>query len=289
MNITPNSVKSSLTDRLSRSQWKEGLKRRRPNGSKTKSAGGDGLASACSHASSPSSRTPGSQMELSLQGSEDRANSNGTEVAQSIFTLSSLPTPLTLPGYIAPLPESTDRDEGEYLVAIGALRIPETHLRDSLLQAFIEYVYPSLPVVDLEELLIILQDKHGGNGQVSLLVFQAIMFAGSAFVDLNCLRAAGFENRKTARRILFRKVKVLYELDVESSYTHLIQALLLMTYALEELEERKDIWYWMSIVVTLSHACGLHHSPEMIDGSVAENLLNRRLWWCVFIQNQLSD
>jgi Fungal specific transcription factor domain len=69
--------------------------------------------------------------------------------------------------------------------------------------------------------------------------------------------------------------------------THLIQSLLLMTYGFDEPDERKDMWYWMSIVVTLSHNCGLHHCPEREDGSEAQNRLNRRLWWCVFMRNQL--
>lgn len=46
------------------------------------------------------------------------------------------------------------------------------------------------------------------------------------------------------------------------------------------------MWYWMSIVVTLSHTCGLHHCPEMDDNSDSENRLNRRLWWCVYMRNQ---
>jgi hypothetical protein len=60
-----------------------------------------------------------------------------------------------------------------------------------------------------------------------------------------------------------------------------------MTYGFDEPRERKDLWYWMSLVVTLSHSSGLHHCPERNDNSAAQNRVNRRLWWCVFTRNQL--
>jgi hypothetical protein len=60
-----------------------------------------------------------------------------------------------------------------------------------------------------------------------------------------------------------------------------------MTYGFEDPHEQKDMWYWMSIVVTISHTHGLHHCPVREDNSEAENRLNRRLWWCIFMRNQL--
>jgi hypothetical protein len=74
---------------------------------------------------------------------------------------------------------------------------------------------------------------------------------------------------------------------VEPSYTHRIQALLLMTYGFKELNEQKDTWYWMNIVILLSNTFGLHHCPEKRNNSAIENHLNRRLWWCVYMRNQL--
>jgi len=101
-----------------------------------------------------------------------------------------------LPPYISPLPESITVEELEYLHTNGALTMPGTPLRDHLLRAFVEYVYPFLPLLDLEELLSIVLDGDGLHGQVSLLVFQTIMLAGSGFVDMPFLKAAGFRREE---------------------------------------------------------------------------------------------
>jgi hypothetical protein len=88
----------------------------------------------------------------------------------------------------------------------GALSIPEPGLRDELLLAFVLYVYPTLPVVDLQDLVKAVEGHPGCD--VSLILFQAVMFAGTAFVDLQLLVDAGFESRLAARAYFFRKVKV---------------------------------------------------------------------------------
>jgi hypothetical protein len=117
-------------------------------------------------------------------------------------------TPCILPGYVTSLPASIVGEDFDYLYAKGAMTIPDIPLRNQLLQSFIEYVYPFLPLVNLEELLSILQAGNGSQGQVSLLVFQAIMLAGSGFIKLSHLKAAGFQTRRVARQALFQKVKV---------------------------------------------------------------------------------
>lgn len=69
------------------------------------------------------------------------------------------------------------------------------------------YVYPYMPVVDLEELLGAI-DGTNNSPKISLTLFQAVMFAGSAFVDLEQLQNAGYENRRAARAAYYQKVKV---------------------------------------------------------------------------------
>jgi hypothetical protein len=44
-------------------------------------------------------------------------------------------------------------------------------------------------------------------GKISLLLFQAIMFAGSTFVDLGCLQKASFSTR-VVQQLFFTREKV---------------------------------------------------------------------------------
>jgi hypothetical protein len=116
-----------------------------------------------------------------------------------------------LPEYLKPLPQRMTSVDIDYLFAKGALSLPEDSVRNALLRSYLEYVHPYMPLIEAHELLQIINDGTGENGRISLLLFQAIMFAGTAFVDLEYLRAAGYTNRKAARKAFFQKARVSFE------------------------------------------------------------------------------
>jgi hypothetical protein len=113
-----------------------------------------------------------------------------------------------LPAYIKPLRKQIAEEDIEYLKQKGALTIPDPELRNALLEGFIEYVYCYMPMVDLQTFVEIISQGDGQNGQLSLLLFHAVMFAGSAFIDMRHLSKAGYVTRRAARAALFRKVRV---------------------------------------------------------------------------------
>jgi hypothetical protein len=77
-------------------------------------------------------------------------------------------------------------------------------------------VDPFLPPLDLQDFLGAIE-RCDGSIQISLILFQAVMFASTAYVDIGYLTAEGYANRKTARRNFFHKVKVRF------SVTHCLQ------------------------------------------------------------------
>lgn len=113
-----------------------------------------------------------------------------------------------LPGYLKPLPQRMTSVDIDYLFAKGALSLPEDRVRNALLTSYIEYVHPYMPLLEVHDLLRTINDGTGANGKLSLLLFQAIMFGGTAFVDMEYLRAAGYSNRKAARKAFFQKARV---------------------------------------------------------------------------------
>lgn len=132
------------------------------------------------------------------------------------------PAPLLkhqLPGYLKPLPQRMTSVDIDYLFAKGALSLPETSVRNALLRSYVEYVHPYMPLIELHELLQIINDGTGDSGRLSLLLFQAIMFAGTAFVDMEFLRAAGYSNRKAARKAFFQKARVSFSEFGDRAYT----------------------------------------------------------------------
>lgn len=118
------------------------------------------------------------------------------------------PAPGELPKFIKPLPAKIGPDEISYLEKKGALNVPRGNLRSEMLRAYVEFVHPYMPLIDLHDFLSIVDRRDGSKGKVSLILFQAVMFAGSAFVDMEHLRAAGYASRKDARKDFFQKTRV---------------------------------------------------------------------------------
>ncbi|KAH8809377.1 fungal-specific transcription factor domain-containing protein [Xylogone sp. PMI_703] len=196
---------------------------------------------------------------------------------------------LLLPAYIKPLRAQITAEDTVYLQRKGALIVPDLELRNALLQGFIEYVYPYMPILDLKDLGNIICQGDGKNGEISLLLFQAVMFAGSAFVDMKYFSNAGYITRRAARKALFQKVRLLYESGSESCVISQIQSLLLMTYYFKRPNEQKDLWYWIGIVVSLAKSVGLQRDPktEPTLSTLREQHLRKRLWWSIFMRDQL--
>jgi hypothetical protein len=84
------------------------------------------------------------------------------------------------------------------LFAKGTLSLPNLPVRDAPFRNYFEFVHPYTPLVEFHDLMEIIEDGTGATGRVSLLLFQAIMFAGTAFVDMEQLGNAGYSNPKVA-------------------------------------------------------------------------------------------
>ncbi|KAL2349854.1 fungal-specific transcription factor domain-containing protein, partial [Cryomyces antarcticus] len=192
-----------------------------------------------------------------------------------------VPTP---PHFIKPHPQQIGTDEIFYLNRKGALTLPDLGLRNELLRSYAEYVHPFMPLLDLQDFL----EAVEGNGNfVSLLLFQCVMFAGTAFVDLRHLKNEGYATRREARKQFFRKTRLLYDFDFEVDGVSLIQSLLLMTYWYETPDDQKDGHHWMGVAVSLSHTIGLHRNPENSRMDVKRRSLWKRIWWSTFMQDRL--
>src|SRR5690242_3320558 len=113
-----------------------------------------------------------------------------------------------LPRFIKPLPAKIGPEEISYLEKKGALTVPKGTLRSEMLRAYIEFVHPYMPLLDLHDFLTMIDRSDGSKGKVSLILFQAVMFAGSAFIDMSHLRSAGYATRKEARKDFFQKTRV---------------------------------------------------------------------------------
>ncbi|KAM0492150.1 hypothetical protein ACHAP8_010147 [Fusarium lateritium] len=191
------------------------------------------------------------------------------------------------PSFLRPLPNKIAPEDVDYLKIKGALSVPTLPLQNALLQAYVEYVHPYMPLMDLNSFLGVISSRDGQNGQTSLFLYQAVMFAASAFVDMRYLREGGYTTRKAARKSFFQKTRLLYDFDYESDRLVLVQALLLMTYWYETPDDQKDTWHWMGVAISLAHTIGLHRNPGSTSMAPAKQKLWKRIWWSCFMRDRL--
>ncbi|KAJ3461132.1 hypothetical protein MRS44_011999 [Fusarium solani] len=192
-----------------------------------------------------------------------------------------------LAGFLQPFPAGFDPTNMSYLRMKGALDIPRTHVQEALIRAYVEYVHPFLPILDLGNLFTILGDQSGSNGRISLLLYQAILSAGSSFVDCKCLYEEGFQSRREARKFFLRNTKMLYDFDYESDRLILVQSILLMTYWYDHPDDQQDSWYWIGIAVSLAHTIGLHSYRRYLGLAPAEQHRWKRIWWACYMRDCL--
>ncbi|KAK2812398.1 hypothetical protein FQN50_001399 [Emmonsiellopsis sp. PD_5] len=193
---------------------------------------------------------------------------------------------LELPRYIKEFPPHVEADDIDYLQAKGALKIPHFALRNELLKCFVNYVYVYMPLLDLGDFLQTISENNGQR-RTSLLLFQAVMFAGTAFVDLKHLRMAGYQSRKAARKTFYKRARALYDLDYEEDRITIIQSLLLMSYWFETPNDQKDNWHWVGISLSLARLHGLHLNITTAGIDTATQRIWRRIWWCLYIRDKL--
>lgn len=112
-----------------------------------------------------------------------------------------------LPPYITPFRGALEPEVLYLLYRRGAVSLPQRDFRENLLRAYVCYVHPFLPLLDLEGFISAIENEDGSR-TVSLILFQAVMFAGSTFVDVNVLEKEGFKSHKDARETFFNKVRV---------------------------------------------------------------------------------
>jgi hypothetical protein len=113
----------------------------------------------------------------------------------------------SIPPIFKSLPSRIAEEDVEYLWAKGCLSTPETKLRNELLKCYIEHVHSHMPILELNDFLEIIERGDGSTGQLSLLLFQCVMFAGSAFISLAHLKAVGFATRFEARKAFFTRAR----------------------------------------------------------------------------------
>jgi hypothetical protein len=167
-----------------------------------------------------------------------------------------------LPIFIAPLSTRIPSEDLDFLAQKGVFTVPGPDVRAEILRGYIFCVHPFMPILDLKAFIhsVVNEQEDGG---ISLLLFQAVMFAGLSSLELHFIHSLGFESTKQAREVFFNRVRLLYEFDVEPDEGAILQSLLLMSSWYGRINDRRHTWHWTGLAL---------QSPKIWDSIVSQLL-----------------
>ncbi|KAF6802737.1 fungal specific transcription factor domain-containing protein [Colletotrichum musicola] len=174
------------------------------------------------------------------------------------------------------------------LVSEQCFVVPPRPLLDHFMVHYFLHVHPLLPMLDESAFW----DGYFGVCPVeemkfSLLLFQAMLFASCNFVSAEVIKAMGFNTTADAKSSFYKKAKLLFTHDAESSPVAIAQAALLLTFQASSTEtapkvttgrSRSTIWLAVANQNAISAATNL--------GDVDKCTL-KRLQWCCLIRDWL--
>jgi len=117
-------------------------------------------------------------------------------------------TPPPLPSYVKPLPSNIGPDEMAYLNTKGALSVPDIAVVQQIILSYAEWHHPLMPILEISSMLQAITADSQTNSSISLLLLQAVLYTGSAHVDIKWLHQAGHSSRRAARSAYYHKARV---------------------------------------------------------------------------------
>ncbi|KAK9777243.1 putative Zn(2)-C6 fungal-type domain-containing protein [Seiridium cardinale] len=185
-----------------------------------------------------------------------------------------------------------------YLESQGCFRVPTREILDEFVQQYFLHVHPVMPMLNEGDFWDMYGESgHGGSGErMSLLVFQSMLFSSVNFVPKSSINALGFPSIRIARAAIYRRCKLLYDLDSEVSMVSLAQAALLLSHWSPNFTHafKKANSAWLGIAIQNAKSAEAHLYSAMPTYSATaspaqnkkQNVL-KRLWWCCILRDRI--
>ncbi|KAH7166467.1 fungal-specific transcription factor domain-containing protein [Dactylonectria macrodidyma] len=180
----------------------------------------------------------------------------------------------------------------------GCLQLPPRLILDEFVRHYFLYVHPIVPLLDEGHFWDIYCDRLGDGPEVEripIVVFQAMLFVSCSFVPRNITDALGFDCPRVASAAFYKRAKLLFDLNTESSPIALAQAALLLTYwpTSVGIGPTKPNTIWLGIAIHHAMSIRAHRMfdrPGLPPGSIPQSKqirTLRRLWWCCIFRDRV--
>ncbi|WXC61828.1 hypothetical protein SNK03_007701 [Fusarium graminearum] len=127
---------------------------------------------------------------------------------------------------------SLNANDVKYLDSQGCLRVPESNCLDNLIRTFFRYAHPILPVINEAEFWSSYDPltSDDNTSRVPVVLLSAMLFVACKYVDDSTIQSVQLDSAREARDRFFRKTKLLYDHETESSPVVLAQVALLLAH-----------------------------------------------------------
>ncbi|KAJ5974714.1 hypothetical protein N7481_011924 [Penicillium waksmanii] len=170
----------------------------------------------------------------------------------------------------------------ETLAAEGAMTLPEKSVQNVLSKAYFEWFHACFPVVDKKTALD--QSGQSRGGDISPMLFQAMMFIGVIHCNAEQLKEVGLGTGEEARHLFYNRAKDLHDADVESNSLIQLQTMFLLSFWRAGPLLQKDCRYWLGSAITLAQKKGMHRLFNSVDPN--QMRLRKRIWWSIYVRER---
>lgn len=183
---------------------------------------------------------------------------------------------------------SIPHQDVKFLDLQGCLRVPIRPMLDDLVQQYFLHIHSFLPLVNEGDFWE-LYPHVGGNPpkeRLSLLLFQAMLFASCTFVPQSTVDALGFRDIRSMRATYLRRTELLYNLGTEPSPLVIAQATLLLSFT--SLSSTKTPYtVWLSLAIENARLADAHLYANINAPSLRKHRsILKRVWWCCIMRDR---
>lgn len=194
-------------------------------------------------------------------------------------------------------------DDASLLEQRGCLHVPKKPILDEMMKKYFLHVHPSVPLLNETDFWAMYNSptpQTAPFGQMSLFVFQAMLFIVSPFVSPSTLAQLGFSSVPEARANFYRRAKTLFNLEEGRDDISTAQGALMLTYHLPNMKDRTNS-FWMSTAIHFARSANAHRYYELDDPkhifkmntkptiTVQRRTIIKRLWWCCVLRDKVMS
>ncbi|EEH34680.2 hypothetical protein PAAG_05729 [Paracoccidioides lutzii Pb01] len=180
-------------------------------------------------------------------------------------------------------------EDVKYLEMKGSLHLPAAPILHEFVREYFLHVHPCLPILNEADFWSMYSNRTEGSTKpraISLFIVQARFFASCAFVPSDIIQSAGFADNRTARNILYRRAKLLFDLDAENDALAKAQGSIILTYQSSHTDVHAGSrWLTNAIQNAILHGAHLYNSKS--NQSDPQKMTKKRLWWSIILRDRI--